>query len=665
VSARRKATAALVAAVALAATLAAAAVASPPRPADLRVVGGGDNWHPESRFDLTWTNPPVVGGPALARVHYRIRDPLGTPVVVDRLDWVSDGIAGLTVPGSPGSYTAEVWLEDTAGQEGPPAAAQLRFDNARPAAVGPLPVPTWIGRTAFPLRVRLSHPAAPLPISGIRGYAAAIDAIPGGSPCAATDRCTDAETTLRRGQTDDELTIASLPQGIHQLHVAAVSGSGMKSASSGQAVLRVDTTDPVTLLAGAPPSWTNRAVWLIASATDAGSGMEPSGGETTPFTAIRVDGAAATIAPGATAIASVIADGMHRIAFYARDAAGNVNDGGEDNGIANRPAQTTWFGIDRVPPGLAFANSQEPRDPELVHVRIGDRLSGPDPGRGWIGVRVAGSGDRFEPLPPAPPRDGEMRARWSSDAYPAGEYEFQATGYDTAGNVAVTSRRRNGTAMVLSNPLKATTSLGAGFGASPRERTIPYGRGIRVGGRLMTGIRSPLGGMPVRIVERFAPGAATATRVSTVRTGPDGSYALWLAPGPSRDVVATFGGSSTLSRSASRPLHLAVRSALRLRTSAATARIGGAPLVFRGRVGPSASIPAEGKSVQLQFRLAGLPWSEFRIVQTDRHGRFRYAYRFSDDDSRGALFQFRAYAPAQDGWPFEPAGSRPVIVRGR
>jgi hypothetical protein len=95
------------------------------------------------------------------------------------------------------------------------------------------------------------------------------------------------------------------------------------------------------------------------------------------------------------------------------------------------------------------------------------------------------------------------------------------------------------------------------------------------------------------------------------------------------------------------------------------AKIGGPPLVFRGRlVAPSGGIPPTGRSVQLQFRLPGLPWAEFRTVQTDARGRFRYVYRFSDDDSRGARFQFRAYAPAQAGWPYEPGGSRPVIVRG-
>jgi hypothetical protein len=75
-------------------------------------------------------------------------------------------------------------------------------------------------------------------------------------------------------------------------------------------------------------------------------------------------------------------------------------------------------------------------------------------------------------------------------------------------------------------------------------------------------------------------------------------------------------------------------------------------------------IPADGKALSLQFRLPGVPWTEFRTVRTDPHGRFRYAYRFTDDDSRGARFQFRAYAPGQSDWPYEPGSSWPVAVLG-
>jgi hypothetical protein len=653
-----------VTALAALACIVTSAIASPPRPLDLRVTGGEGEWHADNRFQLEWTNPPS-SGPALAATRYRIRDPQGIAIEEARIARVSDWIAALTVPRVPGSYSVEVWLEDGAGEQGPAATAQLRFDDARPAAIEPQAIEGWIGRTAFPLRVRLSHPLGPTPASGIRGYAVTIGAAPSRVPCVAPDRCTDAETTLRGGVTGDTLEIGALPEGTSYLHAVAVSGAGMKSVTSGRTALRVDVGDPITRLSGAPAAWTNRPVRLTALATDGGSGMRVSGEGLAPLTAIRVDGAAPEVTPGDLTETTVIGEGVHRVAYYARDAAGNVDDGGESNGIANRAPRTALVRIDQTPPGVAFANSQDPRDPDLVRVRVADALSGQDRTRGWIGVRRAGSGDRFRPLPPASAGIEELRARWESDAYPAGEYEFEATGYDAAGNAAVTRRRRNGAPMILSNPLKASTALAAAFARGLPARTVPYGRGIQVSGRLTTGIRSPLSGMPVRVVERFAPGPGPAARVSTVRTGADGTYAIQLLPGPSRDIEATFPGNPTLSRSASRPLRLGVRSAVRLRTSSAVARVGGAPLIFRGRVGATrGTIPPAGVAVQLQFRLPGLPWAEFRTTQTDRRGRFRYAYRFSDDDSRGARFRFRAYVHAQDDWPYEPAGSRPVVVLG-
>jgi hypothetical protein len=113
-------------------------------------------------------------------------------------------------------------------------------------------------------------------------------------------------------------------------------------------------------------------------------------------------------------------------------------------------------------------------------------------------------------------------------------------------------------------------------------------------------------------------------------------------------------------------VRLLVLGDVRMHASSSTARIGGAPVVFSGGVGDlGAPIPTGGRPVELQFRFPGSEWSEFRTVQTDAHGHFRYPYSFSDDDSRGIRFQFRAFAPAQDGWPYEPAFSRPVFVSGR
>lgn len=352
----------------------------------------------------------------------------------------------------------------------------------------------------------------------------------------------------------------------------------------------------------------------------------------------------------------MIESGAHRVEFYGRDAAGNVADGGRGNGS---PASTT-VKIDRDAPRVAFASSQDPRDPELIEARASDPLSGLASGRGSIAVRPAGSGERFEPLP-TQLSEGVLRARWNSEAVPPGEYEFRASAYDRAGNVGASEFRGNGAAMHLRSPLKAQTTLFADAG----QRTVPYGHGSTFRGRLFVGRRAPLAGVPVQVVETFDAGAQPRRRTATVHTSVSGEFAVHLAPGPSREVRAVAAPSATRQGASSRPLRLQVRSGVRLHVSAPVARVGGRPIVFRGAVSAAgAPIPAEGRSVQLQFRLPGLPWSEFRTLRTDPRGRFRYPYRFADDDSRGARFQFRAFVPAQANWPYLPSNSRPVAVRG-
>jgi hypothetical protein len=641
----------------------APAAASPPRPANLTVVDGA-GWRADPSFQLTWTTPATGGGPALTATHYRVRDPGGAVLEEEEASPTGNAVSVRAAPGVPGIYTAEVRLRDAAGELSPAATAQLRFDDARPAAIEPLPLPEWLGRGAFPLRIRLTRPVGASPLSGIRGYAVSVGGSANGSPCAAADRCTPTETTLPGGAADDELTIAALPEGLAHLHAVAVSGAGMKSATSGHALFRVDLADPVTRLAGVPAGWTKGTARLTAHATDSGSGMEPRGGGPPPFTAIRVGGGVPAVALGSSVSTEVVAEGAHPVAYYARDAAGNLDDGAAGNGIVNRAPRTAWVRIDRTPPEAGFANSQDPRDPDLVRVRIADPLSGPDPARGWIGIRPAGSGDRFQRLPAAPPAGGELRARWRSDDYPRGVYEFRALAHDAAGNLAATSRRLDGTAMTLSNPLKAASALRAGFHRGRLRRVAPFGRSVRIAGRLTTGRNTALAGEPVRIVERFAAGARPSTRVSIARTKPGGGFAHRLAPGPSREVELNFAGTPTLARAAGPALTLEVRSRVRLRASSRVAKVGGAPIVFRGRVATSGRALPAPETVQLQFRLPGLPWSSFRTLKTNRNGRFRYRYRFSDDDSRGARFQFRAFVPAQENWPYEPGGSRPVLVRG-
>jgi hypothetical protein len=643
----------LLAALALALLSAApSAGAEPPPPTSLRVDGGEESWHPQQRFTLRWTNPAA----AIAAVHYRLLDPAGAVLIGDtRLPWAATVLDHLNVPPQPGAYAAQVWLEDDDGALSAPATASLRFDDARPGPAAALVPAGWLGRGAFPYSLHLSQAPPPVPLSGIRGYAVSIDALPTGSPCAGSGACGDAEIDLRAGAGDDVLTIDDLPEGRSYVHVAAVSGSSMPSASAGNGLLRVDKTDPHSSLEGVPTGWSSQPVSLTVQARDDASGIDDGGA-----TAIRIDGGAPREAAGDSVSTTLIGSGVHRVEYYARDAAGNVNDGGYSNGRLNHPPGTAEVRIDREPPQIAFVAAQDPADPELLEARAVDAQSGIDPDRGSIGLRRVGSSERFAPLPTTESA-GTLHARWDSSVYPPGEYEFHATAFDRAGNQATASARPDGSAMRLQGPLKLPVKIVLGT----RGRGLRYGRGAWFGGRLLSGRRTPLADRGVRIVERFALGSVPSERVSTVRSDGVGRFGLHLGPGPSREVVAEVAPTRTTAAASSSPLAFPVHGRVVLHVSAAKARIGGRPIVFSGRIGSAgASVPVAGKAVQLEFRLAGLPWSEFRTVRSNRAGRFRYAYRFSDDDSRGVRFQFRAYAPAQAGWPFEPAGSLPVAVLG-
>lgn len=666
---------------------------APLQPENLEVAGGQQAWHADNSFDLSWVNPPQSAAPIMA-VHHRILDSSGSVVSGDaRTTGDLGGLSGIAVPSGPGRYTVEVSLEDGAGNQGAPARAELRFDNVRPGRSDPSPPPGWLSRTEIPFTQQLGHPESPLPVSGIRGYAVAVDQSPSADPCAAADRCSDSETDIRDGVDGDTFEIADLPEGTSWVHSVAVSGSGMRSALVGRAGIRVDKTDPVTGLSGAPSGWTNQAVAITATATDALSGMAPDGGDGDPFAAIRIDGGPPTSSIGDSVSTAITGDGVHSVSYYARDLAGNVNDGGSASGRPNRPPGTALIRIDRTSPGIAFLNSQDPNDPEVVRAQISDSLSGPDSTGGSILIRKVGSTKPFEQLP-TDADDGTIRARWNSDSYPAGEYEFRAVGSDIAGNLAATGRRANGSDMVLPNPLKVPTALRAGFGGKvltqrrctgrgarrhchrkavpgfnqrPRVRTVEYGAGTRFSGRLSAGLGSALSGMAIKVIERFDPGARRERRVTTVKTDHGGIFSIALRPGPSRTIGARFAGSRTLTRSSARSARMRVRGGVTLNVSSKVAVIGGRPLVFSGRVGArGALIPADGKVVQLQYRLPGVPWTEFRTIPANRRsGHYRLDYRFSDPQSRGVRFAFRAYAPAQNRWPFLAAGSAPVAVRGR
>jgi hypothetical protein len=665
----------------------AAAEAEP----DLAIVGlrvlDGDGWHAESDFRLDWDRPAGGAGQPVVAVDYLVRDAAGAVVVPPaRVEEEDPTAVRIGVPALAGEYTAEVWLEGTKGA-GPHSEATLRFDPERPAPARPLAPTGWV-RAGLPVAIGIEHPAEPWPASGVRGYAISVSGDGGTEPCAGADRCTAEETDADGGPDDDTIPIGPLPEGTSFLRAYAVSGAGMRSIEGRTAELHADGTGPSVAFDPAPKSWERGPVEVTARARDELSGMAPDG-SSDARTGVVVDGTVAALAPGPTARTVVGGEGIHTLLAFARDAVGNPS---ADAPPSRAGSAAAVVRIDETPPRVAFLPRPEPTEPERIEALVSDELAGPHPTRGSIAVRPIGSRGPFAPIPTRV-EPGRLLAVWDSDSYPHGGYEFEAVAYDEAGNRAVTDRRVGGSPMVLFNPVKTTTALLTGFGGRravvqtcgrrgggvrcrrrrvdaydkrPAHRSTRYGQRIAVGGRLAARSGSPLAGQDVRIVETFDAGAQQERRESSAETAADGIFVLLLGAGPSRRIQVEFPGTPLLGRTHSRSLRLAVRAPLRLRSSAATAAVGGAPIVFSGAVGhAAATLPKEGLPVTLQFRIGAGAWTEFRTVQTDARGRFRYAYAFADDDSRGVRFQFRAVLSRQPGWPYAPGASLPVTVRGR
>jgi len=649
-------------------------------------VFGGNVWHADNQFRVEWDpNPPTE---VASVVKYGVRGSWGQFLLGFDNHTVENpwNVAVVSVPPTPGVYLFEIWdfhPNEIKTPDGPRVQVPLYFDDARPPAVS-VTAPAWVA-AGSPVRIRIAPPTAPLPLSGIQGYAVSIDAAANASPCARADRCAAGELDLPGGIGDVATSLPAPPEGINYVHAVAVSGSGMDSATTATVPVGVDGTPPRVRLEGAPAGWTAEPVKVTAVASDPLSGMVAAG-PGGPETAISVDGGPPLLVPGAAATAAVAGEGTHRVTYWGRDAVGNAGDGSLPFA---QPAAAT-VRIDETDPTVRFA-AGDPGDPERIEATVADRLSGPAAGRGEIELRPAGGTGRFEPLP-TEARRGLLVARWSSDDYPRGDYEFRAVGFDAAGNSAASTLGPDGAPLVLRNPVKRVARLAFGFGAGelvfqrcsredgarhchhtvvrsfdrrPASRALPCCHGALVGGRLLDAGGEPLPGQSVDVVETFARGARPGSRTTHVTTDARGAFRARLAPGPSRRVSAEFDGTHRLTRASGRRLRLRVRAGVRLRVSTARVRVGGAPVVFSGRIlHPEARIPPTGLPVELEFRLPGMAWSEFRTLQTDSAGRFVYPYSFSDDDSDGVRFHFRAFVPATGNWAFAPATSRPVAVTG-
>ncbi|MDX6633216.1 MAG: hypothetical protein QOG26_1221 [Solirubrobacterales bacterium] len=664
---------------------------APASPRSLRLLGDS-GWRADNAFSVAWRNPegdaPIVGA------RYRVTGPGGYDSGVRSQDGNQlTHLDGLAVPRA-GDYTISVWLRDAAGNESEANSdfERLRFDDTPPPSSAPRRADGWLSRGDFPYLQRWDEVSADGVLSGIKGFAVLIDERPDSDPCRAVDRCTEAETGFKPA-TEHAATIRSLSEGSHWAHVATVSGSGVKSAQVRHAELRVDKTDPLATIAGIPGGWTNQTVALSVHATDELSGMAATAGDDgRPLTAIQVDGGSAQTAAAPTDVtAAITSEGIHSVRYWARDLAGNANDGSE---AGHEPAAAV-VRIDRTPPSAWFASDQDPADPELVRASANDGLSGVRGGQ--IAYRATGSGAAYKPLITSFDAErGELTARFPSDQLARGEYEFIVEATDLAGNRSTSSLRQDGRRMTLTNPLKSEPVLTIRWDTAaahaqckpprsgdPAERkrqraaytrclaerdlaqtatTVSYGAPATIEGALVGTGGEPIAGATVELVEHLDRGAMPSERRTAIRTDGAGRYAGSLPPGPSRTIVIRYPGGQRFAPTETPAIRETVLGAVTLSASPGKLHNGQA-VQFAGSVAhDQAQLPASGKLIQIQyFDPPRGRWRPVEILRSDADGGFHYAYEFRTIAATTKI-RFRALAMAEDDWPYAAAASATRVV---
>lgn len=351
----------------------------------------------------------------------------------------------------------------------------------------------------------------------------------------------------------------------------------------------------------------------------------------------------------------------------------------EDAARNQQPAnasQPVRLRFDPEPPKLGF-EGQSTDDPTRVSVLATDSISGVSSGQ--IEISPAGSG-AWQVLPTS--REGDhLVTRIDDAARPAGEYELRASARDQANNLAGTSQRLDGQPMRLTLPLRVSTSMKAGVigkrfvnrkGKKKLRRTVlkpsakvAFGRKVQIGGRLVNASGHPLAGAKVRVYSQVADddkdGGDDEKLEATITTDPGGQFVYKVEARSSREFRFAYDGTATILPTGDEvELLVTATSTLSVKPNHV---LNGEAVWFSGRV-RGRPLPEEGKLVELQVWFGPGEWQTFRTVKTEDDGSWRIHYPFNRTCGK-VVFKFKAFLPAEEGFPLKPGYSREVTVRVR
>lgn len=663
--------------------------AAPSSPNNVRINAAGfEGWSDRNSFGATWSNGDetveTISKSGLASVIVDIDptdpesqidpDPVNVPIggSVSGLTATESSVSGIAAP-TTGEWSLRIRLVDRAGNVSARTAqpdATIGYDPDPPAK--PIAEPgRWVGR--LELYAQRASQAWRQPVIASRapicGWAVALS----------KDEREEGPATINaRGK--EWVLPTSLEEGIHWIHIRAVSCNGMPSKETEHAEVRIDLTDPIGSYEGVEEGrWYRGVRNVMMRGTDAYSGMDgidypgliPSG-----FISYTVNGEGPSDpeAPiGGAAKLTVRGEGRKLLSFSPVDRAGN----------RARPTRV-GFGIDSSPPSGHFERP-DPQRPTLLRAAISDELSGP---KGAVILARRAETAPWIALPTSLAENGRAsmaEARFPEADLPPGDYQLLLVASDRAGNELVTSSDEDGRAVRLASPIRRAVGLSASIYRTPHEcirrlrarcvkkkggrmllaggnshASVGFKRAGVVQGYLTTPDYRPLARRRIEIYTKIAGGAEILA--GGISTRADGSYRFRIEPGVSRRIRVHFPGSELL-RPANASVKLSTQAKVTLRVSGQRVQ-SGRRITFGGKVrSADGRYPVAGKIVVLQFLTAGVWRPAVAIARADEQGRFEITYRFGRI-ARGvrARIRFRVFAPSELGFGHASSASHTKIV---
>jgi hypothetical protein len=192
------------------------------------------------------------------------------------------------------------------------------------------------------------------------------------------------------------------------------------------------------------------------------------------------------------------------------------------------------------------------------------------------------------------------------------------------------------------------------------QRVRP-GAGATVSGWLGNASGNALGGQVVQILTAPDDGSEQFTPAATATTSGDGGWTARLPAGPSRLVVASYGGSPTIEPAQSSPARVVVPATVHLHIAPRTTTWG-SRIAISGRLG-GGFVPPAGELVVLWIGWRGGS-TEIGHIYTRRDGRFSTRYTFLRGNGT-ETYRLWAETARESDYPYAPGHSAQIAVTVR